>query len=116
MTQGARAAAEPRSRGILHKPAECPTLPNAECVQRGERAGEPCNVLVSPSLRPGKLLPRMTPQELLPLLQRALVDHESGRMDEAEAAYRRVLAEHPDNADALHLMGVLLTQRGRASE
>src|SRR5206468_2984619 len=58
----------------------------------------------------------MTPQELLPLLQRALADHEAGRTDTAEATYRRILAEHPDNADALHLMGVLLTQRGRPAE
>ena len=58
----------------------------------------------------------MTPQELLPLLQRAVADHEAGRTDDAEAIYRRILAEHPDNADALHLMGVLLTQRGRPAE
>ncbi len=58
----------------------------------------------------------MTPQELLALLQRALADHEAGRTEDAEAIYRRILAEHPDNADALHLMGVLLTQRGRPAE
>jgi tetratricopeptide (TPR) repeat protein len=58
----------------------------------------------------------MTPQEILPLLQRALADHEAGRAGDAEAIYRRILAEHPDNPDALHLMGVLLTQRGKPAE
>jgi len=40
--------------------------------------------------------------------------HIAGRLAEAEAGYRRVLAWAPDHADALHLLGVLLAQRGEA--
>ena len=56
----------------------------------------------------------MTPQQTMEVLQRALADHQSGRTREAEAAYRRVLAEQPNHPDALHLLGVLLTQHGNA--
>src|SRR4051794_427559 len=47
------------------------------------------------------------------LLERALSDHQAGRREEAERIYRDVLRDQPDNADALHLLGVLETQRGR---
>jgi len=36
-----------------------------------------------------------------------------GRLAEAERAYRGLLAERPDDAEALHLLGVLLHQSGR---
>ncbi len=39
--------------------------------------------------------------------------HKAGRAKEAEAIYRRVLKAHPDNADALHLLGVLARQSGK---
>jgi len=45
-------------------------------------------------------------------LDRAVVLHESGRLDEAEAIYRDVLARDPRHAEALHLSGVALHQRG----
>ena len=38
--------------------------------------------------------------------------HRGGRLDEAEALYRRVLELEPGNADALHLLGVVAHQRG----
>ncbi|HRE17763.1 MAG TPA: methyltransferase domain-containing protein [Rhodocyclaceae bacterium] len=44
-------------------------------------------------------------------LDDALALHEAGCLDAAEAAYRTLLAEHPDHADALHLLGVLHHQR-----
>ena len=47
-----------------------------------------------------------------PLLQQALALHNAGRFEEALAAYRRVLAAEPRNADAWHYLGVLLAQRG----
>ncbi len=42
--------------------------------------------------------------------------HQSGRLDEAEAAYRQVLEAEPRHADSLHLLGVAATQRGRHAE
>jgi len=42
--------------------------------------------------------------------------HLSGRLDEAEALYRRILVEQAGNADALHLLGVIAYQRQRYGE
>jgi predicted O-linked N-acetylglucosamine transferase (SPINDLY family) len=42
-----------------------------------------------------------------------LVHHQAGRLDQAETLYRKVLAAHPDHADALHLLGVLAYQCGK---
>lgn len=49
-------------------------------------------------------------------LQQAMQWHGSGRFDEAEAAYRGVLAAEPAQPDALHLLGILMAQRGRHDE
>jgi len=38
--------------------------------------------------------------------------HQQGLLDQAEAIYREVLATDPQAADALHLLGVIHTQRG----
>src|SRR5712691_11602158 len=49
----------------------------------------------------------------------ALQHHQEGRLSEAEAAYREILAIDPDNIDALHFLGVISHQRGehgRAAE
>lgn len=43
----------------------------------------------------------------------ALGHHQSGRLAEAEALYRQVLAAEPRHADALHMLGVLAHQVGR---
>ncbi len=42
--------------------------------------------------------------------------HQAGRMAEAEALYRQVLAAEPGHADGLHGMGVLAYQNGRLEE
>jgi predicted O-linked N-acetylglucosamine transferase (SPINDLY family) len=42
----------------------------------------------------------------------ALGHHQAGRLAEAEGIYRQVLAQHPDHADGLHLLGVLACQTG----
>lgn len=44
---------------------------------------------------------------------RAATLHEQGRLDQAEAAYRQILAAHPDQLDTLHLFGILMIQTGR---
>jgi tetratricopeptide (TPR) repeat protein len=49
-------------------------------------------------------------------LDTAIASHQEGRLDHAAAGYRRVLAQDPDNADALHLLGVVALQRGQPKE
>ena len=49
-------------------------------------------------------------------LNAALELHRQGRLAEAAQAYQAVLVNAPDQVDALHLFGVLLTQSGRADE
>src|SRR5437867_1473861 len=43
----------------------------------------------------------------------ARAHHQSGRLAEAEAIYRQILAVEPRHADALHLLGVIAHQVGR---
>src|SRR5262249_14015295 len=49
------------------------------------------------------------PRTLLPL---AVQYHQSGRLDQAANIYRQILANHPNHADTLHLLGVLTGQQG----
>ncbi len=48
-------------------------------------------------------------------LATAVQHHQDGRVKEAEALYRQVLADAPDNPEALHLLGVLSLQQGDAA-
>lgn len=43
----------------------------------------------------------------------AFQHHQAGRLSEAEALYRQILQEHPNHADALHLLGLIAHQVGR---
>lgn len=45
-------------------------------------------------------------------LTQGLAAHQAGRLDEATTLYRSVLAEAPDQFDALHLLGVVEAQKG----
>ena len=49
-------------------------------------------------------------------LQIALEHHRAGRLRQAEAGYRALLAEDPANADAMHWLGVLVLQAGHAQQ
>src|SRR6476660_6278192 len=49
-------------------------------------------------------------------LRAAFEHHQAGKFDPAEQAYPEILQIDPRNFDALHLMGVLLCQRGRLEE
>ncbi|MGD0140672.1 MAG: tetratricopeptide repeat protein [Tepidisphaeraceae bacterium] len=49
-------------------------------------------------------------------LQSAMKLHQAGDLDRAEAIYRQLLARNPADSDALNLMGVVLSQRGRHEE
>ena len=55
----------------------------------------------------------MVPTGAAEFLERGLTHHHAGRLDEAEACYRRALADQPDHADALHLLGVIAHQLKR---
>ena len=48
-----------------------------------------------------------------PTLQRAIEHHQAGRLPQAEALYREIIALDPNCADALHLLGVVALQVGR---
>lgn len=48
--------------------------------------------------------------------QIALEHHRAGRLRQAEAGYRALLAADAQNADALHWLGVLVLQAGHAAE
>jgi len=45
-------------------------------------------------------------------LSHGVQHHNAGRFQEAEAIYRRLIQENPENADAWHLLGVIASQRG----
>jgi len=45
-------------------------------------------------------------------VQAALAYHQNGLLDQAEDLYRDVLRSYPDQVDALHLLGVISSQRG----
>ena len=49
-------------------------------------------------------------------LDAALEHHRAGRLSEAEAAYRHLLAGQPNDPSALHLLGMLLHQTARNPE
>jgi len=49
-------------------------------------------------------------------LQRAMTHHRKGRLAEAEALYRRILASTPDNSRVIYLLGMLANQCGRSAE
>src|SRR5262245_40601907 len=51
-----------------------------------------------------------------PDLLTALENHKAGRLDSAEQCYRRVLARDPNQADALHLLGLIVFQKGQQEE
>lgn len=71
------------------------------------------------STRSGKLTAGRRPSRvavgsaaLSTVLNEAVAHHQAGRLDEAAAGYRRVLASAPRHADALHLLGVIAYQKG----
>jgi protein O-GlcNAc transferase len=49
-------------------------------------------------------------------LRRALANHRAGNFAAAERSYRNVLAGDPNDADAVHLLGMLLQETGREKE
>ena len=61
--------------------------------------------------------PRAGPRPgLVEVLQQAIRLQQQGRFDEAQRRYRSVLKAQPDQADALHYLGVLRAQQGNPQE
>lgn len=60
----------------------------------------------------GSAGPSSSARHPVQLLRRALDHHQQGQLEQAETLYRDVLAIMPQNADALHYLGVLESQRG----
>lgn len=61
----------------------------------------------------------MTSQALptsFPTIETAIEHHRAGRLVKAEGLYRQILDIHPDQFDALHLLGVISYQAGRHEE
>jgi len=50
-----------------------------------------------------------------PDLEKGLLLHQQGQLDQAEEIYRQILQFQPLNSDALHLLGVVAMQKGRNS-
>jgi len=50
---------------------------------------------------------------LMRTVRAGLAHHQAGRLDHAEALYRKALQKDPDHADALHLLGVVAYQCGK---
>jgi predicted O-linked N-acetylglucosamine transferase (SPINDLY family) len=48
------------------------------------------------------------------ILQNALEHHQSGRLSQAEALYRKILQIEPNHPDALHLLGMIAYQVGNS--
>jgi predicted O-linked N-acetylglucosamine transferase (SPINDLY family) len=53
---------------------------------------------------------------LIALVQQAMIHQQAGRLDDAEADYQRALAIDPNQFEALHFLGLLEAQRGRFAE
>ena len=58
----------------------------------------------------------MDPESNEQKLERAVRLHQQGKLDEAEALYRALLRDNPDNQTALHLSGLVAHQSGRHRE
>ena len=50
------------------------------------------------------------------LIEQAVANHTRGNLAQAEALYRKILAQAPSHFDALHLLGVVCQQTGRDAE
>lgn len=57
--------------------------------------------------------PVMPPVTIPQAVELALQHHEAGRLSEAEAIYRQILAVQPQHAEVHHLIGVIAHQRGQ---
>jgi Flp pilus assembly protein TadD len=59
-----------------------------------------------------KALKRAMKLSITDTLKEALASHQQGRFREADRLYGEVLEHQPNNADALHLSGIIAMQTG----
>ena len=59
---------------------------------------------------------KLSPHQGAAALQEALALHQQGQLAAAEKGYARILKSFPDQFDALHLLGLLKLQAGKAGE
>ena len=52
--------------------------------------------------------------EVLSNLQKAVSLHQSGKLQQAKNIYQQILEMEPENADALHLLGLISYQFGQS--
>ncbi len=50
------------------------------------------------------------------IFDKAMRSHQAGQLSQAEALYRAILESHPDHAGSLTMLGMLLSDSGRADE
>ncbi|MDH3704166.1 MAG: tetratricopeptide repeat protein, partial [Alphaproteobacteria bacterium] len=62
--------------------------------------------------KPKRLKPLRRPQDIQHALKLAVRHHGAGRLPQAEALYQQILQAEPENAVALHLLGVIAHMRG----
>lgn len=68
-------------------------------------------VLAEPSERAQNLERNVGMKNVEKFIEQARSLHEAGRLDEAAELYQRIIADHPDHAEALNGLGVLAFQR-----
>lgn len=59
---------------------------------------------------------RAPPSQVRALIESAVASHRAGQFQQAQSLYAQALTLDPDNADALHLFGLLAYQTGRLDE
>jgi tetratricopeptide (TPR) repeat protein len=60
--------------------------------------------------------PQRQSSDVARLLADAVAWHQAGRLADAEKAYNQILAVDPGNYDCLHLLGVIMTRRGKHAQ
>ena len=60
--------------------------------------------------------PQDNPAALQETFNLALQNHQAGRLAEAEALYRKILAADAKHSDAMHLLGLIIADLGRRDE
>jgi tetratricopeptide (TPR) repeat protein len=53
---------------------------------------------------------------LQPTFSQAVAHHQAGRLQQAAELYQQILAEHPNHADSLHLLGLVAYKTGHMDE